>query len=205
MAIGHLLENLPNAHPCATSSAKCGPRAARSLSTCLVFTTLSRFPNTSNSPSSARSGRTGGLDRQDQSKPLRAAGAPKMADAERLRTALGEGFLTTATYAAASGKLALKISLSSRRTRATRRRCRRKRCGGRCVSAARSNWPATAIGMRSCRKRYVRARQSHGRGQLRCARRAAAVLCESRHTNRISTYSIGKNRARRQSRLARSE
>jgi hypothetical protein len=39
---------------------------------------------------------------------LRAAGAPKMADAERLRAALGEGFLTTATYAAAAGgKLAL--------------------------------------------------------------------------------------------------
>jgi hypothetical protein len=39
---------------------------------------------------------------------LRAAGAPKMADAERLRTAIGEGFLTTATYAAAAGgKLAL--------------------------------------------------------------------------------------------------
>ena len=39
---------------------------------------------------------------------LRAAGAPKMADAERLRTAMGEGFLTTATYAAAlGGKLAL--------------------------------------------------------------------------------------------------
>jgi hypothetical protein len=39
---------------------------------------------------------------------LRAAGDPKLADAERLRTALGEGFLTTATYAAAAGgKLAL--------------------------------------------------------------------------------------------------
>jgi len=39
---------------------------------------------------------------------LRAAGAPKMADAERLRTAIGEGFLTTATYAAvAGGKVAL--------------------------------------------------------------------------------------------------
>jgi hypothetical protein len=40
---------------------------------------------------------------------LRAAGAPKMADSERLRAAIGEGFLTTATYAAAAGgKLALK-------------------------------------------------------------------------------------------------
>jgi len=40
---------------------------------------------------------------------LRAAGAPKLADSERLRAAIGEGFLTTATYvAAAGGKLALK-------------------------------------------------------------------------------------------------
>jgi len=39
---------------------------------------------------------------------LRAAGDPKLADAERLRAAIGEGFLTTATYAAAAGgKLAL--------------------------------------------------------------------------------------------------
>lgn len=39
---------------------------------------------------------------------LRAAGDPKMADSERLRTAIGEGFLTTVTYAAAAGgKLAL--------------------------------------------------------------------------------------------------
>jgi hypothetical protein len=42
-----------------------------------------------------------------QANQLRAAGAPKMADTERLRTAIGEGFLTTATYAAAGGKLAL--------------------------------------------------------------------------------------------------
>lgn len=38
-----------------------------------------------------------------QANQLRAAADPKLANAERLRSALGEGFLTTATYAAAAG------------------------------------------------------------------------------------------------------
>jgi hypothetical protein len=105
-----LLETLPNAHPVRNVVREVRTKGGKVVVNLLGFYNAISVSDYVKSCEILRDP-DGEIVLVDKTKAnqLRAAGAPKMADAERLRSAIGEGFLTTATYAAAAGgKLAFK-------------------------------------------------------------------------------------------------